>query len=164
MLAVRYAYLLALVLLLGGLLAIGGIAAPAIFAALTGAHGVAGREMAGLAFGAVLARFHVAAGASLLVMFAALTLMAALGPRPVKFAVRMTIVAIMAAATLYSGLVVSGQIERLRREIGGVVAELPAGDPRRIRFGRLHGLSTALLSITAVGGLALLYWEARVHE
>ncbi|MGE5815812.1 MAG: hypothetical protein ACM36C_15090, partial [Acidobacteriota bacterium] len=61
MVALRYAYLLALVIWLGGLIPLGGIAAPAIFAALTGAHGAGGREMAGLAFGAVLRRFHVVA-------------------------------------------------------------------------------------------------------
>jgi hypothetical protein len=164
MLALRYVYLLALVFLLGGLLGIGGIAAPAIFAALTAAHGSAGREMAGVAFGAVLARFHVAASVSLLLMLVALGVTAALGPRPLKFAVRMGILVVMAAATLCSGQIVSPQVDALRREIGGVVAELPAGDARRIRFGRLHGLSTALLSITAAGGLALLYWEARAHE
>jgi hypothetical protein len=161
MLVLRYAYLLALVLLLGGLLAIGGIVAPAVFAAFTGSHGMAGREMAGLAVGAVLARFHLVAYAALAIMGIALGAMAALGPRPVRFGVRMVIVALMLIATLYSGIVIGARIERLRREINGVVAELPASDPRRAQFGRLHGLSTALLSVAAVGGLTLLYWEAR---
>jgi hypothetical protein len=164
MVALRYVYLLALVFLLGGLLAIGGVAAPAIFAALTSVHGSAGRETAGIAFGAVLARFHLAATASLLLMAAALIVTAALGPRPVKFAVRIGILVVMTAAMLYSSQVVSPGIETLRDQIGGVISDLPAGDPRRVRFGRLHGLSTTLLSITAVGGLVLLYWEARAHE
>jgi hypothetical protein len=164
MVALRYAYLLGLVLLLGGLVSVGGVVAPAIFASLTASQGQAGREVAGLAFGAVLARFHAVAFACLAVMLAAMTLIAALGPRPVKFAIRMSIVLFMTAATLYSGLVVSRQIESVRREIDGVVADLPAGDQRRIRFGQLHGLSTVLLSFTAVGGFALLYWEARAHE
>jgi uncharacterized membrane protein len=161
MLLLRYAYLLALVLLLGGLLTIGVIAAPAVFAAFTGSQGTAGREMAGLAVGAVLARFHHVAYATLAIMGVALGAMAALGPRPIRFGVRLTIVGLMLIATLYSGLVVSARIERLRREIDGVVAQLPESDPRRAQFGRLHGLSTALLSVTVAGGLTLLYWEAR---
>ncbi len=164
MVTLRYAYLLALVFWVGGLLALGGIAAPATFAALTGAHGVAGREMAGLAFGAMLRRFHLAAYASAAVMIVSLVVMAALGPRPVRLAVRLGIIGVMLAAMLYSGLVVSPRIARMQREIGGPVAALPETDPRRGTFGRLHGLSTILLGVTAAGGLALLFWEARAHD
>jgi uncharacterized membrane protein len=164
MVALRYAYLFALVLWVGGLLALGGIAAPALFASLTAAHGVAGREMAGLAFGAVLRRFHLAAYISAAVMVVSLMGMAALGPRPARFAVRLAIVVVMGALTLYSGLVVSGRVERLRNEIGRPVAALAESDARRARFGRLHGLSTVLLGLTAAGGLALLYLEARTND
>ena len=45
--------------------------------------------------------------------------------------------------------------------VGGPVAELPDQDPRRMEFNRLHGLSNILFSITAIGGLALCFWEAR---
>jgi hypothetical protein len=117
--------------------------------------------MAGLAVGAILARFHPAAYALIAVMGVTLGAIAALGPRPVRFGVRMGILAVMLALTLYSGLVVSSRIDRLRREIDGVVAALPPADPRRAEFGRLHGWSTALLSMVAAGGLTLLYWEAR---
>jgi hypothetical protein len=161
MVTLRYAYLLALVLWLGGLLALGAIAAPATFAALTGAHGVAGREMAGLAFGAMLRRFHFAAYGAAAVMILSLVAMAALGPRPVRFAVRLGILVAMTVLTVYSGRFVSPRIEGMQRAIGGPVAALPEGDPRRAEFGRLHGLSTALLSASALGGLALLFWEAR---
>jgi hypothetical protein len=164
MAALRYAYLVALVVWLGGLLALGGIAAPAIFTALTTAHGMAGREMAGLAFGSVLRRFHLVAYACAGVMIVTFSMMAVLGPRPVRFALRVAIILGMLAATLYSGLVVSGRVERLRTEIGGAVAALPDTDPRRTTFGRLHGLSTALLFATALGGLTLLFWEARRYD
>jgi hypothetical protein len=155
---------LALVFWVGGLLALGGIAAPATFSALTAAHGAAGREMAGLAFGAVLRRFHVAAYASAAIMVVTLLIMAALGPRPVRLAVRLAIVACMAAVTIYSGTILSPRIERMRRDIGGPVASLSGSDPRRAEFGRLHGWSTLLLGATAVGGLALLFWEARTND
>ncbi len=164
MLALRYAYLLALVFWVGGLLAIGGIAAPAIFAALTTAHGVAGRETAGLVFGALLRRFHLAVYVSATVMILSLVAMAALGPRPVRLAIRLTTVVLMTVLTLYSGLIVSPRVERLRDSIGGPVAALPESDPRLAEFGRLHGLSTLLLGLTAAGGLMLLYWEARPNE
>ncbi len=164
MVPLRYAYLLALVFWVGGLLALGGVAAPATFSALTGAHGMAGREMAGLAFGAMLRRFHFAAYVSAAIMIVSLVAIAALGPRPVRFAVRLGIVVAMLALTAYSGLVVSPRIARMQREIGGPVASLPETDPRRATFGRLHGLSTILLGVTAAGGLALLFWEARAHD
>jgi uncharacterized membrane protein len=164
MVTLRYAYLLALVFWIGGLLALGGIAAPATFAALTGAHGVAGREMAGLAFGAMLRRFHLAAYASAAIMIVSLVAMAALGPRPARLAVRLVIIAAMSAVMLYSGMVVSPRIARMQRAIGGPVAALPDTDARRAAFGRLHGLSTILLGMTAAGGLALLFWEARTHD
>ncbi len=164
MVALRYAYLVALVVWLGGLLALGGIAAPAIFGSLTAAQGMAGREMAGLAFGSVLRRFHLVAYACAGVMILAFSFMAVLGPRPVRFAVRLGIIVGMLAITLYSGLVVSRRVERLRDEIGGPVAALPESDPRRLMFGRLHGLSTTLLLVTAVGGLTLLFWEAHRND
>jgi hypothetical protein len=97
-------------------------------------------------------------------MILSLVAMAALGPRPARLAVRFGIVVVMTALTLYSGLILSPRVERLRDAIGGPVAALPESDPRRAQFGRLHGLSTLLLGITAAGGLVLLYWEARPNE
>jgi hypothetical protein len=41
------------------------------------------------------------------------------------------------------------------------VNKLPETDGRRVEFDRLHGLSNILFSITAIGGLALCWWEAR---
>lgn len=164
MVALRYAYLLALVVWVGGLIALGGIAAPAIFASLAGAHGMAGREMAGLAFGAVLRRFHLAAYISAAVMIVSLAAMAALGPRPTRFAIRVGIVFLMGALTLYSGLIVSPRVERLRNAIGAPVASLPESDPRRLEFVKLHGLSTVLLGITAAAGLVLILLETRTND
>lgn len=164
MLALRYAYLLALVVWVGGLVALGGIAAPAIFGALTAAHGPAGREMAGLVFGTVLRRFHLAAYISSAVMLLSLGAMAALGPRPSRFALRLALVLLMTILTAYSGLVVSPKVERLRDAIGGPVAALPASDARRAEFGRLHGLSTIVLGLSAAAGLALLFLEARGND
>ena len=35
------------------------------------------------------------------------------------------------------------------------------GDPRRVEFGRLHGVSTALQLVPLLGGLALIFWEIK---
>ena len=62
---------------------------------------------------------------------------------------------------LYSGLVLSRRIDQARTAAGGAPSALPEDDPRRIEFGRLHAVSTALLGIGVVGGLILCYWETR---
>ena len=163
MLALRYAYLLALVVWLGGMVVLGAIVAPSVFQVLPVREPEAGRVLAGAVFGAVLARFHVVAyvcGATLLLT---LILMAVLGPRPAQFAVRAVLAGIMLAIAVYSGVAVLGSVSRLQQEIGADVApsSLPDGDARRVRFDGLHLLSTRLMMINMVGALVLLYWEAR---
>jgi hypothetical protein len=44
-------------------------------------------------------------------------------------------------------LVVSPRIERVRESIGGVMENLPPGDPRRAEFGKLHAVSVGWLGI-----------------
>jgi hypothetical protein len=66
----------------------------------------------------------------------------------------------MLALTLVSSTVISRHIERVHAAIGGSVASLATGDPRRAEFGRLHGLSTGLMLVNIAGGLLLFYWEA----
>jgi Domain of unknown function (DUF4149) len=163
MLVLRYAYLLALVVWLGGMVVLGAIVAPSVFQVLQLREPDTGRVLAGAVFGAALARFHLVAyvcGATILLT---LILMAVLGPRPPQFAVRTVLAAIMLAIAVYSGVVVLGSVNRLQQEIGANVApsSLPDGDARRVRFDGLHLLSTRLMMINMVGALALLYWEAR---
>ena len=160
MLALRLVYVLALAVWLGGMAILGAVVAPTIFQTLQTADPEGGRALAGLAFGAMLARFHYVAygcGALLLVM---LIIMALLGPRPKAFAVRCGLVAAMLVVSVYSGKVVLGEIEAIQREVGGLPSHLPAGDLRRIRFDELHQLSTRLMMVNLLGGLVLLYWEA----
>ena len=161
MLALRYVYALALVIWLGGMIAVGLIAAPAIFQALAAHDPTGGRVAAGAAFGEILRRFHSWSYAAAIVMLATLGAMAALGLRPAAFQLRLAIIATMLAIALFSGVWVTGRIERLQAEIGGPVQSLPANDPRRTEFGRLHGLSTGLMLVNILGGLVLIYWEAQ---
>jgi uncharacterized membrane protein len=163
MLALRYAYLLALVVWLGGMVVLGAIVAPSVFQVLQGREPETGRLLAGAVFGTALARFHYVAYGCGAVLLLTLVVMAVLGPRPAQFAVRTTLAAIMLGLALYSGIVVLGSVERVQQEIGANVApsSLPADDARRIRFDRLHVLSTRLMMMNLVGALVLLYWEAR---
>jgi hypothetical protein len=159
MLALRYAGLLALTLWVGGLLTLGAIVAPSIFEVLASRQVADGRMLAGAIFGETLRRFHLLAYACGAVLLVTLLARGVLGPRPVKFAVRLGIAVLMLAATAYSGIVVSSQIARAQSEIGAAPSSLPEGDPRRVAFGRLHATSTGLLLVPLAGGLLLLFME-----
>jgi hypothetical protein len=161
MLALRYVYVLALVVWLGGIVVLGALVAPTTFQVLQAVEPVSGRELGGGVFGTIIARFHYvqyAAGVLLLLSMAGMGL---LGPRPRAFAIRAGIIAIMLAIALYSGLVVLGSIDAIQKEVGGLTSRLAATDERRIRFDDLHELSTNLMLLNMAGGLVLLYWEAR---
>ena len=161
MLALRYVYVLALVVWLGGMLILGALVAPTTFEVLQAREPAAGRALAGEVFGSTIARFHYVAygaGALLLLTLAAMRLV---GPRPAGFGVRAAIAAGMLAIALYSGFVVLGRIEAIQREAGDVVSRLSATDARRLRFDQLHALSTRLMMVNIAAGLVLLYWEAK---
>ena len=160
MLALRYAALLMLVIWVGGLLALGTIAAPSIFDVLA-SQPDSGRLLAGTLFGEILRRFHLVSYAAGAVLLGTLLLRRVLGPRPRRFAWRAGIATVMLSASAYSGLVVAARIAQIQREIGVAPSTLPEGDARRVEFGRLHGLSTALQLIPVLGGLMLIYWEIK---
>ena len=169
MVLLRYVYVLALTLWLGGMIVLGAVVAPSLFATLPAQDPENGRALAGLAFGVVLARFHYLAYGAGALLVLSLTLMALLGPRPKGFAVRTGIAAAMLAVALYSGVFVLGEIGTIQREVAAAApsitaalpSRLPAGDPRRIRFDQLHQLSTRLMMCTVLAALVLLVWEAR---
>ena len=161
MLALRYVYVLALVVWLGGMVVLGAVVAPTTFQVLQASEPVAGRALAGELFSATLARFHYVAYAAGVVLLLSLTAMAVLGPRPVHFLVRTIIVTAMLCVALYSGFVVLGGIDQIQQEVGTLPSRLPATDSRRLQFDALHQLSTRLMIINMVAALVLLYWEAR---
>jgi uncharacterized membrane protein len=160
-LALRYVYILTLVIWLGGMFALGALVAPTTFQVLQTHEPVAGRQLAGEVFGAILARFHYVAYAAGALLLVTLFIMRLLGPRPRAFGVRAAIVGAMLVTALYSGLIVLSQIDTVQLESAVAPSALPAGDPRRVRFDELHLLSTRLMLATMAGALALLYWEAR---
>jgi hypothetical protein len=160
MFLLRYFYILALVVWIGGLVVAGAIVAPSVFDVLQ-ASTTDGRVLAGAVFGEVLRRVHLLAYAMAGLMLVTLTLQRVLGPRPINFGIRAAIVGSMLAVALVSGYVISPRVEAIARAVNGPIASLPTEDPRRLEFFRLHGLSNLLLALTAVGGLVLLWWEAR---
>lgn len=157
----RYLYVVALVLWVGGLVVAGALVAPSVFGVLQAWNASEGRVLAGQVFGEVLLRLtwlsYVMGG----VMFIALTLHRLLGARPVKYGVRVGIMAVMLTMMMVTGFWLIPQVDAIQAGVKGPVAELAATDPRRVEFNRLHGLSNILFSITAIGGLALCWWEAR---
>lgn len=161
MLALRYVALVALVIWVGGLLALGAIAAPSIFAVLAITQPDNGRMLAGALFGEILRRFHIVSYAAGALLLGTLLLRRVLGPAPRRFAWRAGIATVMLSATAYSGLVVASRIARIQSSIGAAPSSLPVDDPRRVEFGRLHGLSTALELIPTLGGLMLIFWEMK---
>lgn len=161
MLALRYVYVLALVVWLGGMVVLGAIVAPTTFQVLQAREPVTGRALAGELFGTIIARFqYVAYGAGGILLFS-FAAMAVLGPRPAHFAIRAAIIFAMLAVALYMGVVVLGGIERIQAEVGALPSALAATDPRRIRFDALHAWSTRLMMLDMAAALVLLYWEAR---
>jgi hypothetical protein len=159
--AVRYLYILALVVWLGGMTIAGLVVAPVTFRVLQEWNPSIGRVLAGDVFGAVLSRVNLVAYAAALVMVLTLTLQRLVGPRPRSYGIRVAVIAAMVACTMYSGLVAAPRIDELQAASAGPVNELPADDMRRLEFDRLHSLSTSLAMATIIGGLVLLGWETR---
>jgi hypothetical protein len=159
--ALRYAALLALTVWAGGLVALGSVAAPAIFD-VTASRGVAdGRALAGAIFGEALRRFHTVAYYCAAVLLLSLIVRRILGPRPHLAGVRVLLASIMLAATLYSGTVVTGRIRALQEQSSVAPSALPADDPRRAEFTRLHAMSNLLHMVPLVGALALIWFELK---
>jgi hypothetical protein len=160
MLALRFAAVLALALWIGGLVALGALAAPAAFDVL-GALGVEGRALAGSVVGETLRRFNLVAYGCAGVVLLSLAVRGVLGPRPRRFGMRVAGLFLMIAAAVYAGVVVAPQIVRAQQTIGVVPSTLDPTDPRRIEFGRLHARSVSVQLVPLLGGLILLFFELK---
>ena len=161
MFLLRYLYVVALVLWVGGLISAGALVAPSVFGVLQAWNAAEGRVLAGQVFGEVLLRLtwlsYVMGG----VMFVTLTLHRLLGARPLKYGIRVGILGVMLVMMISLGFWLLPQVNAIQAQVTGPVSALLESDPRRLEFDRLHGLSNILFSITAIGGLALCWWEAR---
>jgi len=159
--ALRVVSLALIALWIGGLAVLGMVAAPAIFRVLEANDPIAGRTLAALVFGDIFANFQRVAwglGGGLLAL---LGIRAALGPRPRRLAVQLWLVIGMLAASAVTGLYLTPRIEALRAENTTTMAALPESDPRKVEFGRLHGLSNGLMALTLMAGLCVFWIESR---
>lgn len=161
MFLLRYLYVVALVLWVGGLVCAGALVAPSVFGVLQAWNASEGRVLAGQVFGEVLVRLTWLSYAMGAIMFVTLTLHRLLGARPVKYGVRVGIMGVMLVMMLATGVWLIPQVNAIQAQVTGPVSALAATDPLRMQFDRLHGISNILYSITALGGLALCFWEAR---
>lgn len=141
MLALRYAYVLALVVWLGGMGVLEVLVAPTTLEVLQAGAPLVGRDLAAAVIGTTLARFHYVAYACGATLLLSIVAMALLGPRPANFAVRAGIIVVMLAVALYCGLVVLTGADRFQSFL----------------------LCGRLMGVNIVGALVLLYWEAREH-
>jgi hypothetical protein len=157
----RYWYVLALVVWLGGMTIAGLVVAPVTFTVLEGWNPSTGRVLAGDVFGAVLARLSVIGYVAGGVMFVVLTILRLLGPRPRSYGIRVALILAMIAVTLYADRVAAPRIDELQAQVNGPMNQLPASDARRVEFDRLHSLSTSLTLAAMLGGLVLVGWETR---
>lgn len=160
MIVLRYLYVVALIVWVGGLLTAGALVAPALFAVLPAEAGAGGRALAGAAFGEVLRRVLGIGEIAGAVMLVTMTILRLLGPKPLTYGVRAALLAAMLAATSYTAHVALPEAEAIRRATP-LPSSAAATDPRRLRFDALHRLSTTLVTATALAGLVVAAWEAR---
>ena len=153
--------LLALVVWLGGMVALGLLVAPSTFRVLEAHDPAAGRVLAGAVFGEILRRFYLLAYVCGGVMLVCLLIMKFVGPPPRTFVARAAIVLVMLALAAYAGVPVSRQIARIQSEVSGPMTALPDADPRRVEFNRLHATSTTLMTLDIALGMVLLFWYIR---
>ena len=156
----RYLYVVALIVWVGGMLAAGALVAPALFAVLPAEAGAEGRALAGAVFSAVLQRVLTVGEIAGVVMLVTMTILRLLGPKPLTYGVRAVLLAAMLGATAYTAHVVLPEADALRREMT-LPSSATDGDPRRVRFDSLHRLSTMLVTATTLAGLVVAAWEAR---
>jgi hypothetical protein len=163
MVVIRYLALTVLVVWLGGMIVLGLLVAPSTFGVLqsTAADPANGRMLAGAVFGEILRRFHFLAYGCGAILIVCLLAMKFIGPPPAAFVARISIVTLMLALALYSGIPVSREIASIQAQVSGPMSALPADDARRARFDRLHSLSTTLMTVNMGLGLVLLYWYVR---
>lgn len=127
---------------LGAALLFAARVAPSAFAVLPA------RALAGALVGRVLPVLFLS-GIVVGVVALWLTRRAADAPWPTQ---RLLGAALLVVGCAVAQFVIGPQIDAARAAIGPSVEALATGDPRRIAFGRLHGISVMFLGIGMLGG------------
>jgi uncharacterized membrane protein len=150
---VRFAYHLALAILVGGGLVLGAAAAPAIFKAIRS------RGEAGSIFGAVLARWDGLAILCVIVLVITSALMAGYeitGAPETRLIVRWLALAILGATVLYA----SGWASPVARSIRAQTPawdDLPETAPVRVEFAKMHRASSGAMRLGIIAGLVAMF-------
>lgn len=161
MFVVRQIGLVALAVWLGGMSVIAFLVAPTTFRMLEAADPHNGRVLAGALFGEVLRGFHLLAYACGVILLLSLLVIKFVGPPPRAFKVRISLVTLMLAIALYSGVPLTRALTSLQSSVAVPINRLEETDPRRNRFNRLHATSTALWTVNIALALISLAWYAR---
>lgn len=148
---INFGYHLGLALLVGGGLALGLAAAPALFRSLPS------RSAAGTAFGEILARWDgVAIAATVLVLLTAFLRAVNYETPDARHWTRWALLLVMAAATLYASAWTGPVARQLRRQLPGF-DDLPDGAPARREFAKLHAGARRAMTVAVAAGLAALF-------
>ncbi|MFO1464365.1 MAG: DUF4149 domain-containing protein [bacterium] len=145
--AAQFLYLLGLVLWVGGIVFFSFFTTPTIFTSLP-------KEMASQVITAIFPRYYLmgyVAGA----MMALGTLTEALLVKQWPW-IRIGLLAIMLAASVYAGVVVRPQVHDLKVQMKTVEEDTDLGKTLKERFDGLHRFSVVLNLIVLAGGLGLI--------
>lgn len=127
---------------LGAAIVVAAVVAPAAFRVLPS------RTMAGAIIGEVLPIVFIA---GLVVAIAAVLLEARVDRHALRVAVTAPFVAMIIGCGV-AQFVINPKIQAVRASIGaGAVDALDASDPRRVRFGKLHGYSVLWMGVAILG-------------
>lgn len=156
----RFLSLLLSALWIGGLVALGGAAAPETFAVLQAHDPIAGRTLAGELFGAILWRYQLVLWIAGALQAVLLAVRASRGTRPRHLPLQVALLTAMIAASSYSALVIAPRIDAIRTSTPTPIAALADDNPVRREFGMLHGVSNGLLMLAFAGALGM-FWSDR---
>jgi hypothetical protein len=151
--AVRFVYHFALAMIVGGGVALGSSAAPAIFKT------VRSRGEAGTIFGEALRRWDATAVLCVVLIVVTSALAAGTeitGAPDTRLIVRWIALAVMCAATVYS----SGWANPVARSLRSQARdwdELPESTPVRREFNALHRRSTRAMQVAILAGLVAMF-------
>jgi len=136
---------------IGAALFFGAVVAQASFAVLPT------RELAGALVGRVLPSIFYAGMVVAIFTFA-------LGLRGERQAMRLAGPSVVFLACAAAQMIVAPRIASIRAEIPGAIEALDAADPRRLMFGRLHGVSVGLLGVALIAAVVTLVVATRSLE
>ncbi len=144
--------IIAITIWVGGMASLALIAAPAIF------QTAVSRENAGKTFGLILKKFHPVTyicGAAILIA-GALRWAGGFNHRLHASEITRYIIALlMLGLSLYSGVILSRKLDRMRARMSAGIDRVSKDDPRRAEFNNLHRLSTTLMAFNLLLGFAM---------